>query len=324
MNFLNTVLLVTPRLLGLPILLLNLFKRFQYWFSPKVLFLFALFVLAQRNQELLLYALFDFKYIWIFILPIGLIKVNANSMAKLFVIYSLIGILYSLINGHGLMRWQDHVPWAFGLRTVYFWWPCLLLYHYTAGSWRKNVMLLLILLNGSGTGIMGLGAYYIWINRFSLIRPKALIFLASGVIIFYQAQLARGRVGVDLLQIDRVLLWYSAIVVFLENKILFLLPDTDFFLTRFESEMKGSFLIDYLLAEHNGDLTVSMTHSDILRVLISFGIGGLLVIYSRVIKLFPFPLVLALIISGITNPILNSTIFLITLLFNYENNKFTT
>lgn len=316
--------LVSPRLFGLPILLLNLLKRVQYWFSPKVLFLVALFVLAQRNQELLVYALFDIKYIWIFILPIGLIKVDINSVVKFLVIYSLIGILYSVINGHGLMRWQDHVPWAFGFKTVYFWWPCLLLYHYTRASWRKNVLILILFLNGSGTGIMALATYYIWVNRLSLFKPKSLILLAIGGIVFYHAQVARGRIGVDLLQIDRVFLWYSAIVVFLENKFLFFLPDTDFFLVKFQSEMESSFLIEYLLAEHKGDLTVSMTHSDILRVLITFGIGGFLVIYRRVVKLFPFPLVLALFIAGITNPILNSTVFLVTLLFNYENTQFTT
>lgn len=257
-------------------------------------------------------------------LPLRSINVNVNKLFRFLVFYSMLGLVYSIINGYGIMRWQDQVPWAFGFKTVYFWWPCLLLYHYTKGMWRKSVLTFLVLLNGSGTGIMAFTVYYMWVNRSRLIRPKSLILLALGVIVFYQAQVARGRVGVDLLQIDRVFLWYSAAVVFMENKFLFLLPDTDFFLLNFKSQMEGSFLIEYLLAEHKGYLTVSMTHSDILRTLITFGIGGFLVIYRRLVKLLPLPLVMALFISGITNPILNSTVFLVSLLFDYENTEFTT
>lgn len=249
-------------------------------------------------------------------------NIQSKNLSNFFIIFSIITLLYVFLSTGSFLRWIDILPFKFGLISVTYSWLGILFLHLSNNFKRKAVIIFLILINGSGTGLIGLITYFIASNFRKMLNVRYLSLLIIILFFLYLGQSQRGRSIEDFENIDRFILWATSVNTIIESPLLLIVPDLTTFIDNWTLNLDNYPLLkEYILIEHDYVVTASMTHSDQLRIISAFGIIGLIIFYKMLFKKLDKSMFFSLFFMGLFNPILYSNVFLASLPILLSKNK---
>lgn len=200
---------------------------------------------------------------------------KVNSLIVIFIIiFSCIGIVAS----GKFMRFPDHIPIRWGFMSIYFGMFMLILLVHSRDIFLGTLCVIGLVLSGSGTVVVGFASFIVGSKSIKVGLKVALLLIA--IAIFIVGQTARGRLGVDFYQIDRVVLTVGTLNYIAEY---FQIRDYIFGQGLYSS-LEGSYYAsvdalsssigEYVKAEGNGQGSGRNFHNEFLRVLYHFGLIG--------------------------------------------------
>ena len=250
---------------------------------------------------------------------------RTSSVEKLFtwIIVCLIFLsVYIFFQKGHILRFADYNPHKQGLMSIYVGCLLILIIALSEKYYTRYVATILLLLNASGTSIIGFLSYII-INKFEfrvkkIIVLSALVMIAVSMLVFGQMQ--RGRTIMDLMSIDRVVIQLGFIQYYTEQMKGF---DVLFgcgincTITPLIQYISLPSIANYLLAEDGGVITGKGLHNEHFRILVHYGVLGLLFTYYALWQLCKWTsgLFVSIFVMMLFNPIFLITPFYCLLLY---------
>lgn len=327
---------ILPVILSLFFSLKNLTRNFYFFLLFISLVLIKIILdwrlinfnnLGWLSELKILYSLLLMSFIFFKTYPWLIFFKNRNQLIDSFLIFSLIFMLTSLINGGILFRFVDNFPFDLQYISIYYGISVFILIAISSG-YRFYLLCILLLINGSGSAIAGGSLIIIYkFLKFDISVVKKITLTIFGFAIIFSAFIAgqnsRERDLADFENIDRYVLTSAGIEYILND---FELKD-HLIGKSFNTEIQAgrymnSAIRDYLYAENNRKIFPRNFHNDYLRIYTQYGIIGFFLFAMSIWSFFKKNkiIILGIMVSAIANSLIfiSPIIFLLALAGNLD------
>ena len=207
------------------------------------------------------------------------VKVS-NRLSRIMIFLMCIYMAFCLMLSYPtIFRFSDHVELPFGLISVYFGVVMVILLALSQGSVTRAFGFIGVILSGSGTAYLGLLTLGIFqLNKRNIFYYAVFIILILTALIYNQS--VRGRLSGDWTDVDRLVISYSAILLFIYEfnatdwlvgkGLYYYIPDNYY-------DLIATFSVpvaEYLEAEGAGFGSGRLFHNEHLRLLLHVGLFG--------------------------------------------------